>query len=293
MKKILCLCSLALLVTLTGCKDAVTGVTNGNEALITVGKTEITKNDVYTGLKSENGVTAILSKLTAYISDKEVPLTDEIKKEAKEYVNSLKKSVSEDSWKAFLTSMGYENENQYIEERAVVSIQAQKLTSTYLKDNYDEVKEKYQVRKVQIFQTSDSKVAAEVQEKVKNGELTIEKAVTEYKDSAVTTTFKGTDQIITNAISLDSDIIANIMEVTEDNTLLKTYQFSSDLSKYYVIKVVDVDVEFADALETLESLSTISDEAFAFYLKKYGFKIYDIDLYNGIESQAPTYIVQE
>ena len=49
MKKILC--CLALLFALTGCKDAVSGVTNGDEALITVGKTEITKNDVYTGLK--------------------------------------------------------------------------------------------------------------------------------------------------------------------------------------------------------------------------------------------------
>ena len=93
MKKILC--CLALLLTLTGCKDAVSGVTNGDEALITVGKTEITKNDVYTGLKTENGVTSIISKITAYVVEKEVPITDEIKKEANEYLAEVKKSISE------------------------------------------------------------------------------------------------------------------------------------------------------------------------------------------------------
>ena len=72
MKKILCLLSFALLVTLTGCKDARTSISNGDEALITVGKTEITKDEIYTALKSESGVTAIISKLTNFIIDKEV-----------------------------------------------------------------------------------------------------------------------------------------------------------------------------------------------------------------------------
>lgn len=291
MKKILC--CLALLLTLTGCKDAVSGVTNGNEALITVGKTEITKNDIYTGLKTENGVSAIIAKITSYIADKEVPVTEEIKKEAEEYLAELKKSVSEDNWKAFLNSMGYENDEQYIEERVVLSMQAKELTSTYIDANYDQLKEDYQIRKVQIFQTADSKVAAEVQEKVKKGELTIPEAVKEYKDKVVTTTFNGNEQIITNAVSLDSDVINNIMKVTEDDTLLDVYQFSKDLSKFYVVKVVSVDVKLDEAKDTLLGLNTISDEGFAYYLDKYNFTIYDIDVFNGIQAQAPTYIVQK
>ena len=51
MKKILCFLSFALLITLTGCTDVKTTITNGDEALITVGKTEITKDEIYTALK--------------------------------------------------------------------------------------------------------------------------------------------------------------------------------------------------------------------------------------------------
>lgn len=291
MKKILC--CFALLLALTGCKDASTSVTDGNEALITIGKTEITKNDVYTGLKSENGVSSIIAKITEYIVEKEIPVTDEMREEAEEYLAELKTTVSDENWKAFLDAMGYESDAQYLEERVLLSVQATELTTTYIEENYDQIKEDYQIRKVQIFETADSQVAAEVQEKVKNGELTIPEAVKAYKDSVVTTTYDGSVQVITNASSLDSSIISNIMEVTEENTVLDLYQFSSDLSKFYVVNVVSADVTLEEAEETLLGITSIADEGFAYYLSKYNFTIYDIDLYNGIYAQAPTYIVQK
>lgn len=291
MKKLLTVCAFALLVTLSGCKDATTSLSDGNDALITVGNTTITKNDVYTGLKSENGVTAIISKLTAYIVDQEVPVTDEMMSEAESTMQSFKDTVGEENWSTFLSSMGYENEQQYLEERALLSVRASQLTSKYITDNYDDIKENYQIRKLRIFQTTDSSIAAEVQEKVKNGELTIEEAVNQY--DSVTTTYDGSEQILTNASGLGSDIWENIMAVTEDNTLLDLYQYSSDLSNFYVIEVVSVDVPLEEAQSTIEGLSTIADDAFAYYLKKYNFTVYDIDLYNGIQSQKPSYIVQD
>ena len=291
MKKLLTVCAFALLVTLSGCKDATTSLSDGNDALITVGNTTITKNDVYTGLKSENGVTAIISKLTAYIVDQEVPVTDEMMSEAQSTMQSFKDTVGEENWSTFLSSMGYENEQQYLEERALLSVRASQLTSKYITDNYDEIKENYQIRKLRIFQTTDSSIAAEVQEKVKNGELTIEEAVNQY--DSVTTTYDGSEQILTNASGLGSDIWDNIMAVTEDNTLLDLYQYSSDLSNFYVIEVVSVDVPLEEAQSTIEGLSTIADDAFAYYLDKYNFTVYDIDLYNGIQSQKASYIVQD
>ena len=291
MKKILC--CFALLLALTGCKDAVSGVVNGDEALITVGKTEITKNDVYTGLKTENGVSTIVAKITSFIAEKEIPVTDEMRKEAESQLKELKKSITAENWKAFLETMGYESDQQYIDERMILTIQAKELATTYVESNYEQIKEDYQIRKVQIFQTSDSKIAGEVQEKVKNGELTIPEAVKAYKDSVVTTTFTGNDQIITNAVSLDSDVIKNIMDVTEEGKLLDLYQFSADLKNFYVVKVVSTNVELDEAKDTLLGLDKVADEAFAHYLEKYDFTVYDIDLYNGIKAQAPTYIVQK
>ncbi len=291
MKKIVSLCCLALLVTLSGCKDAQAGLSDGKEALITVGKTTITKNEVFDSLKSQNGITSIISKATAFIVDKEVPVTDEMMKEASETTNEFKLTLGEDKWDSFLTAMGYDNEQQYIEERALLAVRAARLSTKYIEDNYDAVKETYQVRKVQIFQTSDSKVAGDVQAKVKSGELTIEEAVSQYE--GVTTTYNGKDQIVTNATGLPSSAWESIMKVTEDNTLLDTYQWTSDLKTFYVIKVVQVDVPLEDALSTIENISSISDDAFAFYLDKYGFRVYDIDIYNGIKAQAPSYLVQD
>ena len=80
-------------------------------------------------------------------------VTDEIKKEAKEYLAEVKKSISDANWKAFLETMGYENDQQYIDERVILSVQANELTTTYINENYDQLKEDFQIRKVQIFQT--------------------------------------------------------------------------------------------------------------------------------------------
>ena len=83
------------------------------------------------------------------------------------------------------------------------------------------------------------------------------------------------------------------MKVTENDTVLDLYQFSKDLTKFYVVKVVSVDVTLDEARETLLGLTKISDQAFAHYLEKHNFTIYDIDLYNGLKAEAPDYIVQK
>lgn len=290
MKKVIGLCSLALLMLLSGCKDARTGLSNGNEALITVGNHSITKNDVYDGLKNKNGTTAVISKVTNFLVDKEVPVTDAMREEAKETLKKFKETLGADPFNQYLSSMNMTEEN-YLEEKVLPTVRAQYLTTAYIDSNYDEIKKDYEIRKVQIFQTSDSKVAVEVQEKVKNGELTIEEAVEKYK--GVTTTYTGKDQIVTNKSKLSKDTWSNILAVTENDTLLDVYQYSSDLTAFYVIKVIETDVSLEDAKSSLEAITSIGDDAFAFYLKKYNFRVYDIDLYNGIKSQNESYLVQD
>lgn len=290
MKKLLSIMSVALLLTLTGCKDATTSISNGNEALITVNNQDITKNDVYKGLKNQNGVTAILSKITAFIVDKEVPVTDELKEEAKKSLETFKEAIGEESFNKYIESLGY-TEEQFLEEKVLINVRAENITKSYIQNNYDEIKKEYEVRKVQIFHTTDKDVAVEVQEKVKNGELTIPEAVKEYE--GITKTYTGEEQIVTNQSNFTKDTWNNILAVTEDNTLLDVYQYSADIKNFYVVKVVDVDVDLEDAESTLQTITSIGDEAFAYYLKKYDFRVYDIDLYNGIKAQNSTYLVQE
>lgn len=293
MKKILCLLSFALLMTLTGCSDAKTSLTNGNEALITVGKTEITKDEIYTALKSENGVTVILSKLTNFIIDKEVPITDEIKKEAKDYVEQFTKYMGEDTFKTYIKTLGYETVDEYVEGVVISSVRSNKITDKYIDEKYEDLNKEYQFRKVQILQTSDSKIASEIQLAMKEGKLTFEDALVQYKDKLTTSTFTGKEQVISNQVSLDSSIVKNIFAVEEDNTLLGEYQFNAKLDTFYIVKVVSTNVSKEDASSAIYEIKTIDDQAFAYFLEKYGFVVYDIDLYNGIKSQAPVYLVQD
>ena len=213
MKKILCLLSFALLITLTGCSDAKTSLTNGDEALITVGKTEITKDEIYSALKSENGVTIILSKLTNFIIDKEVPITDEIKKEAKDYVEQFTKYMGEDTFKTYIKTLGYETVDEYVEGVVISSVRSNKITDKYIDEKYEDLNKEYQFRKVQILQTSDSKIASEIQLAMKDGKLTFEDALVQYKDKLTTSTFTGKEQVISNQVSLDSSIVKNIFAV--------------------------------------------------------------------------------
>lgn len=290
MKKICTCVSLALLLTLSGCKDATTSLSDGNEALITLGKDTITKNDVYEGLKNRNGVTAVISKATAFIIDKEVPVTDDMKKEAKEELAAFKKAIGDENFKNYLKNMGY-TEQQFLDENVMTTVRTGYLSKNYVADNYDAINEKYEIRKVQVFHTTDNSVAAEVQKKVSSGELTIEEAVKKYDGK--TSDFTGKEQIITNAAGLSSDIWENILKVKEDNTLLDVHQYSSDLKNFYVIKVVSVNVPYEEAKDSIEGLRSIGDEAFAYYLKKYNFTVYDIDLYNGIKANNESYLVQD
>ena len=293
MKKILCLLSFALLITLTGCSDAKTSLTNGDEALITVGKTEITKDEIYSALKSENGVTIILSKLTNFIIDKEVPITDEIKKEAKDYVEQFTKYMGEDTFKTYIKTLGYETVDEYVEGVVISSVRSNKITDKYIDEKYEDLNKEYQFRKVQILQLSDSKIASEIQLAMKEGKLTFEDALVQYKDKLTTSTFTGKEQVISNQVSLDSSIVKNIFAVEEDNTLLGEYQFNAKLDTFYIVKVVSTNVSKEDASSAIYEIQTIDDQAFAYFLEKYGFVVYDIDLYNGIKSQAPVYLVQD
>lgn len=64
--------------------------------------------------------------------------------------------------------------------------------------------------------------------------------------------------------------------------------------KYYVIRVIHADPnDFKEeAIEAMASISTMQTTAFTHYLKKYDFRIYDIDIYQDINESQPDYIVQ-
>ena len=96
MKKSAMLCGAALVLGLTACSDATTTVSNENEVLMEVAGTEVTKGDIYVGLKANGAVTELISDVTGYIVEQEVPVTDEIRQEAEDSLNMLKNMIDDE-----------------------------------------------------------------------------------------------------------------------------------------------------------------------------------------------------
>lgn len=93
----------------------------GSTALITVGNTKITKENVYTGLKTQGAVNSIINMVTQIICDNEIPLTDEIKAEAQSTMDSFKGYVGEENWDAFIKGNGYASEEDYFKSACGIS----------------------------------------------------------------------------------------------------------------------------------------------------------------------------
>ncbi len=288
MKKLLCVCAAALLFTVSGCSDATTSVSDGSQALITIGDTKITKQDIYTGLKTQGAVNVIINRVTQIICENEIPLTDEMTEEARSTMESFKQYVGEDNWDEFIKSNGYGSEEEYFNDRVVLSARAGHITDKYLEEEWATVVDTYKPRQVQIFMSEDEETATKALEEIQGGKE-VKDVVTELGGK----TYTGETQTLTSASGLSSNVWNNIV-TAESGTVVDQVLYSLDLSGYYVVKVIDADPEnFKDeAISALSSSTDVQNEAFAYFLKKYNFGIYDIDVYNAFKIQAPQYIVE-
>lgn len=291
MKKLLCVCAAALLFTVSGCSDATTNVTDASTALVSVGKTKITKENIYTGLKTQGAVNSIINRVTEIICDNEIPLTDEIKAEAQATMESFKGYVGEENWDNFIKGNGYASEEDYFNQRVVLAARAGHITEKYLDEAWSKVASNTNPRQVQIFATDDEEKAKQALEAIKGGKEV--KAVIEEL-GGISEDYDGSTQTLTSESGLPTNVWGNIVKVTEDNTVLDEVQYSLDLTKYYVVKVIATNPDdFKEtAIKALATSTNIQNEGFAYYLKKYNFNIYDIDIYNAFKTQAPQYIIK-
>ena len=292
MKKLFAtMASLALLLSMSACSDATTSVSNENEALITVDNKKITKGEIYKSLLANGSVNSIITMITEYICEKEIPITDEIRQTADETLDSFRVLFETDeAWNDFLFSMGYTNEEDYYNERILLSARSSAIIEKYVEEELAVLKEEYTPRKVEVFQTSSEEDAKAALSDIQNGS-TFEEVTTKY--NGTTTTFTGKPQVLTSMSSLPENVWDNILTITEDNTLMPTVQFKVDLSTYYVIRVAETEVSDEEAKAAISAITDVTNAAFIYFLEKYDFTIYDIDVYNSFSTQAPDYIVQD
>ncbi|MGL5978398.1 MAG: hypothetical protein ACRCZJ_05350 [Erysipelotrichaceae bacterium] len=284
-KSIVALLAVAMIA---GCSDATTNLSNGKDSILTIGKETLTVEQIYDVVLQQGQISSIINLVTEKIIDIEVPITDEITEEATTSFNTLKEAVG-DNFLNLVKQAGFESEEQYYEERVLYATRAQHLSNVYLETNFEQAIADYVPLKVNIIETTDEDDAKAALEAVQTG-TSFEDAAEEYGTS---TTFDGVTQVITNQMGIDSTVYATISKATAG--IVEEVLENAAGSKFYIVQMVDAKAENFrdDAITAMATASAVSDTAFQYFLKKYDFKIYDIDLYNAFKSQAPKFIIQD
>ncbi len=295
MKKLTMFVCCALLLFVSGCSDASTNVSDKNEALITIDGNDITKGDVYLGLSSRGNITPVTNAISQQVVKKAVPVTKDIEKEAKDTLESLKKSVGADKWDNYITTNGFKDEEDYYKNSVLLNVRIGKVTEAYVSKNIDELAKEYEVRKLQIMVTPDKDKANEALETLKKEKTPdMKAAASKYGD---TTKYNGSEGIYTNQSGIPNAVWANTLTL-KDGEISEKAIFDDTTSTYYIVRVVSSKVKEIkdDAINAIKNITTanaeglkIDERAFNYYLNETGYAIHDAAIYSELLKNSLKY----
>ena len=272
---------------LTGCSDASAKLKDKNTALITIGNKTITKGDVFSSMEAMAGADTAVNDAMNTISAKEVEVTDEIKKQAKDTLKTYK-SMYGDTFSTYLESTGM-SEDDYMNEYLIPSLLAEQLNYKYVDEKWDDLVKMYKPVKATVLQFSSADDANAALSELKGGTADAATAAKSHNSTS-----DGSSKIYTNQSSdLDSMVRAALTSLTPDDGW--TFATGSDGASFYALHTDDVDAENFrnDLTETFVNTQNVQNDAKTYYFKKYGFHIYDITIYNGVSEKYPDYLVQD
>lgn len=278
-----------MVFTLVGCSDASAQISNEDEALVTVGDTDITKGEVFDIAKQSYGASYTLNEALNIIVKKEkIELTQEMKDAANTQMETLKTSAGDD-FKKMIKKAGYTSEKKYKENEVYPNLLQQGLVKKYVEEKQSSVFKTYAPHKAQVFETDTKEKAQQALEALQGGK-TMEECANEF---GVTTTYKGTESIYTSKGTLPEIVFAKIKSTKKEGIISEVIEDTAS-SKFYIVNVTNrkpksFKEEAMDEIVTQGSteLSTISSQ---FYLKKYDFQIYDKAIYDGLKAVDPGYV---
>lgn len=300
MKKIL---SITLLLAmclglLTGCKDATATVTDSKKVVFTIGKTTYTKGDLYTQMGKDDAANIIVTKALAYIADKEVDDSDKIRTDAEDRYNDYKKQI-EDSGEDFeetIKTYGYDTPEDFM-NYCIEVVKSEALIDKYVEANWDALLEEYAPLKARIISISASddtaiakKNAEAALEKIKNGE-SFEDVANEYSDTNSVSLAKET--LYTRKSTLDYNVLQFLSTVNAPT--LSEIITSQKGTTFYIVQVTNINSEQLkeEFIDSLEANDDFLDRAYNYYCRKYNFTVYDIDVYNYINTNYPSFLQEE
>ncbi len=272
-------------MSLVGCSDASAKLPDSSTTLFKVGNNSVSKGEVYSTMMSMAGATTAINDATNTIATAEVEVTDEIQKQAESTLSTYK-SVYGDTFATYLDGTGM-TEDEYLNSYLIPSLLASELPKKYVEEQWDTLMTTYKPVMATVLQFNSYEDLTAAKAELNAGDVDATTAAANHNSTS-----SGISALYTTqSTDLDSMVRAVISSLTPEDGWAESA--GTDTTQY-LVRVDDNDVENYrdDVVTTLTSLSTISSDATTFFIKKYGFHIYDITLYNAISAQYPDNLVQ-
>lgn len=275
----------ALTLTLAGCSDAYTNVSDANAELFTVNGTTVTKADVYPTLLYYSGVDTTLDMVVEHIMSIEAPMSDEDITKAKKDFEEVKEGYGE-SFTFLLSYYGYTDADEFYEKVFLPQQEMIKLTKKYVETKFDTLAVTQKPRKVQIIEFEDKETAEEAYNRVFNEKEDFEAVAKELG----TESFDGSEMIVTTASTIDAKLLTRLTETTVSKRVDEIVEGAN--GKFFVANVIEGDPENfrEEACEAIATSSSVSNDATRYFLQKYKFKISDKTMYDLYKEKYADYI---
>lgn len=278
---------LLVLVLLVGCSDATAKVSGSSTALITMDGAKVTKGQIYSIMANQDPTATVLQMATKIVLNKEIGLTDEVKKLADTQLATIKTSLG-DSLQTYLDYYGYADVQALYDENIVPGIQQELLVKKHVTENFDAFAVTYYPRKARVIETATEALATAAIAEIKAG-ADFGAVAKKYSSTAYT----GAEQIVFSATSLAADVLTFVKSTTVP-TLSPTAIADATTGKFYVVQVTVADpAKFKDEIiANFATQDTFVSLTLATYFKSGKFKIYDKSIYDLFAANYSSYMIQ-
>ena len=256
-------------------------VSDGDKAIITIGDTKITNNEIYHHLLKQFGSSEVLSLALTYIADQEITDKEAIKAKVDEKVATAKENATT-SLDEVAKQYGYKDEQEYIDKIVTVGAKQELLIEKYIDKNYNDLIKEYKVKYLKVITVDTESGALSLIDKVKEG-ADFDTVMNENNGSDV-------GMVTTKSTNVDSNIIKKLDKFTKDGVYKKVIKTSE--SKYAVVYVYNSDKSNIkdEVKSSLTSVSEMSTKMESYYLKEYNFDIYEEAIKDEIKESNEDYL---
>lgn len=279
----------AAALLLAGCSGATASVSNPDKQLMTIGDVTVTRGQVYDDIKKSTGPNLTMQMAEQVIYDKEVPVDDEIRKQAEDNYNEYAKTS--DDLESYIQSMGYKDKPDYVDKVLIPAVQAEKLLTKWFTDAQDEIIQEYKPSRAQIIQVDSKDSADKALQALKDGK-NAEEVAGQY--AAEGTSYNGASSIVTTMDTVLPTRLVNTLSSAQSKAGVVNEVFETDNQSQFFVAVLisnNYDEIKGDLEHTLSSDSTVSEKCLISYLTKYDFQVYDQDIFDYLRVNYPQYLV--